>query len=382
MEDLTARKRVFKGKVTRVENAVNSLTKDNVSAIAVYVDKVQGLINDCAELWNVSAKVCSEEQFVTMDEELALLDSKLTAIRITLKELSVNVVSLPSSSGSVVSEMKLPKIPLPTFSGDLKDWLSYRDLYIASVHQSATLTNAQKFQYLKLSLSGEVAQLLQNIPITDSNYTEAWEVLNQRYQNKRELVNSTLKRLFKQQPIANESPSALRRLLDNTNECVRSLKVLGEPVEHWDTILVYQTTEKLDSESRRQWELSLENNETPTFQQLLNFVEQRVRALIASNSTDRFNTKSETNSPTVKHQGKRVTTVCHSTGECKCEKCGQAHLLYKCADFINLPVRERHAFVKNNSLCFNCLRSSCKLSTCKSGRCRLCQGKHHSLAFC
>ncbi|GFR07835.1 uncharacterized protein TNCT_366971 [Trichonephila clavata] len=47
------------------------------------------------------------------------------------------------------SNFKLPKINIECFSGDYKDWLSFKDLYVSLVHDNMCLSNIQKFQYLK-----------------------------------------------------------------------------------------------------------------------------------------------------------------------------------------------------------------------------------------
>ena len=61
--------------------------------------------------------------------------------------------------------------------------------------------------------------------------------------------------------------------------CVQLLRTLDIPVDQWDTILVFHVAEKLDRDSRQQWELSLKTSELPTFQALCDFIDQRTRAL-------------------------------------------------------------------------------------------------------
>ena len=52
-----------------------------------------------------------------------------------------------------------------------------------------------------------------------------------------------------------ESASNLRKLLETTNEHLRALKDLGQPVDQWDSLLVFWIGDKMDAESRRQWQL-------------------------------------------------------------------------------------------------------------------------------
>ncbi|KAJ8895686.1 hypothetical protein PR048_001022 [Dryococelus australis] len=121
----------------------------------------------------------------------------------------------------------------------------------------------QRFTTTKSCLGREAAVLLKSIPISSANYSEVWAILNAKYENKRELVDSTLKQLFSQPAVQYEN-------------------VLGQPVKHWDSILVFLVTDKLDTESKKQWQLLLTSDEWPTFAQLTQFLEHRTRALASA----------------------------------------------------------------------------------------------------
>ena len=48
--------------------------------------------------------------------------------------------------------VKLPKITLKTFSGDPLDWKSFKETFEAAVHNNESITNIEKFTYLKIYL--------------------------------------------------------------------------------------------------------------------------------------------------------------------------------------------------------------------------------------
>ncbi|CAG7660226.1 unnamed protein product [Allacma fusca] len=81
-----------------------------------------------------------------------------------------------------------------------------------------------------------------------------------------------------------------------TNECVSSLKILERPVEQLDDKLVFLLVQKLDQDSRRQWDLSLESDDPPKFESFMDFLEQRARALV--NHETSKSKPSTTNKPT------------------------------------------------------------------------------------
>ena len=58
---------------------------------------------------------------------------------------------------------------------------------------------------------------------------------------------------------------------------VGALKSLEQPVQHWDTILVYIIAKKLDKGTRLAWERTLENEEIPDFQKLIAFLNKQSR---------------------------------------------------------------------------------------------------------
>jgi len=92
-----------------------------------------------------------------------------------------------------------------------------------------------------------------------------------------------LKSLFGQSALQTESVTGLRKLLDTTIENTRALKVLGQPVDQWNFILMYIVVDKLDPDpSRCNWELSTSSSSPPNFEELKTFLDQRCRALEAT----------------------------------------------------------------------------------------------------
>jgi len=161
------------------------------------------------------------------------------------------VAAIPTTTvSSSKPDIRLPQLTLLPFSGNVQEWTSYRDIFKSTVHDSVSISKAQKLTYLKSTLSGEAARLLQSISLTDDNYDIAWSLLADRYQNDRELLFSIFRRLFHQPNVQQQSASSLRSLIDVTKECIRSLQALRRPVEHWDDVILFQMFQKLDQASK------------------------------------------------------------------------------------------------------------------------------------
>lgn len=117
---------------------------------------------------------------------------------------------IPTSNGSRYA--KLPRIEIPKFNGDPSKWLNYRDLF-ASLVLSSGLSLVEKLQYLKTSLTGTAAHLIQNTTLTAENFHKAWESLLSFYDNPRLQVNTALHSLFNLKPMTRDSSSELEYFL-------------------------------------------------------------------------------------------------------------------------------------------------------------------------
>ncbi|XP_033213965.1 uncharacterized protein LOC117171029 [Belonocnema kinseyi] len=221
--------------------------------------------------------------------------------------------SAPQIAG--LSYRSMPKIELPKFSGSYTEWENFKDLFISLVHSNPGVLSVEKLHHLKSNLIGEAAQLLHRIPITRGNYQCCWDLLSERFENKRVLINSHLAELFSIQPMKAESSSALKEVCNTTIDNVEALSGLEELVDKWSSWLVYITVEKLDRQSRRDWETSLRNStNAPTFDQLKTFLQTRIRTLEVLDSTaNQTNQSSSQKSSKSQFQKKRFVKFTKSS---------------------------------------------------------------------
>ena len=191
------------------------------------------------------------------------------------------------NSGRNAGSIKLPKIELPSFSGNYTEWTSFYDLFNASVHSNSSLKQAEKLNYLKSALKGEAFTLVKNLTITDANYENARDILEQRYANKRFIVRMHLDEMLNQGSIKSENGISLRKLLETVQENIAALEAQGCNCNDWGPILLHVLAGKLDVETREQWELQQSGTELQELTDLLRFIDTRARALetIEKNST-------------------------------------------------------------------------------------------------
>ncbi|KAJ8720595.1 hypothetical protein PYW08_006060 [Mythimna loreyi] len=311
----------------------------------------------------------TEDLYTDYKTELqdCLIKFKLDSSTVALSSSKV----MESNVGQSFS-VRLPKISIPSFSGKYTEWTSFRDLFMSLIHNNKALDDVQRLHYLKGYLTGEAEQLLRHIPVTASNYKVCWDQLEHRYNNKLHLANCILKRFMNQKNITSESSSAIKELLDTTNECLNALNNLNIDISSWDIIVIYIISLKLDTESRKLWETQIckFNNELPKINDLQEFLEQRFRSLEFLDNKVSYRSNNST----------RTTKAMHVTSNATCEFCAESHKLINCKKFSKENVDSRRDFVQTNKLCFNCLGPNHSVFSCRlSTSCRICRKRHHSL---
>ncbi|GBL98544.1 hypothetical protein AVEN_139957-1 [Araneus ventricosus] len=80
---------------------------------------------------------------------------------ITDPEHSISSVS--SCNASVLSEVKLPTLFVPTFNGKIENWIMFKDMFVASVIENKSISNSMKLQYLKASCRDEALRVIRSI---------------------------------------------------------------------------------------------------------------------------------------------------------------------------------------------------------------------------
>lgn len=247
MEDLLKRKKVIKGKVTRLINLIDGLNTESISLpeLEINLENLNSLIECTNGIFDEILVTCDDTEYDKYEEESHEILDRLNASKIKMRTMrlqfnsNLGTANLQTNANIFGHNVNLPKLNLPSYSGNVTEWISFCDLFTASIHDNKNLSDAQKLQYLKLSLKGDAAFLIQSIQISDNNYQKAWEILKDRYENNSEIISATLDRLFSQQNVTHEISQGLRRLIDTTTQCLDTLKILKQPVEHWDAIIIH-----------------------------------------------------------------------------------------------------------------------------------------------
>lgn len=299
-------------------------------------------------------------------------------------------------------EKSTPKIQIPDFHGNYNQWLTFKDLYLESVHNNPILSKAQKMQHLKTKLKGEAEKLVQHLGISAENYASCWELLTHRYDNKRLLFTSYINTLLNQPNIQQPTAASIRKLHDVMRECLNGLKNIGLDITNWDPIVVHLLVQKLDSVTYNEYMKEIKcPREFPDLKEFAEFLESKFMSLEAlqsssqriSSSTKPWKSekqpqkapesrnnfyKNKTRGSSYFNKSQNSPKAFFTTAK-TCPICKTNHILMNCEKFLAMNAHERIDTVRNLQLCKNCLYSHGE-KQCKSRKtCVLCHKTHHTL---
>ncbi|CAG7820924.1 unnamed protein product [Allacma fusca] len=162
MEDLVARRKLLKGKLTRLKNKIEDATIEwELSTITLYDDQLDDVRVEFDSLYDEILKICPEEEEEEHQLQYNASADRVDEVKLAIQQIMRSLVGtqqtpqanrnrrLSREPTQKEVNVKLPKFDIPTFSGNLLDWTLFCDLFSSSVHTNASLGDAQKLQYLK-----------------------------------------------------------------------------------------------------------------------------------------------------------------------------------------------------------------------------------------
>lgn len=269
-----------KSKITRVKTFIEEFPLDSEQPVQQYEARLAMLDAAFTSFTDFHNEYVAEadseheeheEYFIPVEQ--TYLETKSTLQLIIQTRRSREMIPIPGQVNpnqlTPKSEVRLPRLSLPSFAGDYSEWTTFFDLFKCTVDQNISLTNAQKLQYLKSVLKGEALQLIQNFSITDDNYGNAWEKLQQRYNRKKHIIYNYIKKFTELPNVIQQNAGKLRHLTSTSDVILRGITSLG--YESRDPWIIYLLLQKLDPETQSMWSLESSGNDEPTQEQFFTF---------------------------------------------------------------------------------------------------------------
>ena len=143
---------------------------------------------------------------------------------------------------------------MPDFSGNYKEWESFRDKFRSTVVDKPGVPDITKLRHLRTHVKVNAASLVQSYSFTDSNFKIVWEKLCDKYENKRRLINSHIAVIFSLEKMSKPSLADLKLILVGINTLLSALKLLGRSIDSWDDLIILHVVSLFDNETKKQWE--------------------------------------------------------------------------------------------------------------------------------
>ncbi|XP_065911263.1 uncharacterized protein [Dysidea avara] len=283
----------------------------------------------------------------------------------------------PSHQSQMFATSRLPKLTLPTFSGDPLTWQTFWDSFYVAIHANPNLCGIQKFSYLKAQLEGDAARTIAGLPLTDSNYNHAISLLEDCYGQNHKIILAHMQALLEMSSPSNNLTS-LRFFYDSVESHIRGLSSPGKSEQSYGDLLIPIIMGKLSVDIQRN--LAREHSNSPwNLPDLMAGIQKEIR-ILESGLYDPHKTMPKSTAAAL-HLGSPDQTgkkQVHSDSKRKqqCVFCKKAHSPHNC-DVVT-DCQKRFDIVKGSNLCFNCLAHH-RVSQCPSKfRCRKCKKKHHT----
>ncbi|CAB4034050.1 Hypothetical predicted protein [Paramuricea clavata] len=163
-------------------------------------------------------------------------------------ESSLSQATVPPTSNSTV---RLPKLELKHFNGNIMEWTTFWDSYSSSIHENPNFSGIDKFNYLHSLLEKSAAEAISGLKITSANYQEAIDILDKRFGNQQQIVNAHMNALLNLPKVTNvDDLKALRQLHDKVESHMRGLKSLEVDSGSYGSLLTPILIDKLPKELR------------------------------------------------------------------------------------------------------------------------------------
>ncbi|UYV63025.1 hypothetical protein LAZ67_2002879 [Cordylochernes scorpioides] len=316
-----------------------------------------------------------------------------------------------SAANSVVNTeskrtIRLPKVELPKFKGNLEDWLSWWGQF-SKINDDETLGDVDKFHYLLQAVveGSRAHRLVCSYPITEDNYPKVVQALKDRFGDKNLLIEHYIRRLLKLVVSnARKENLPLDEIYDDLTAHLKNLESLGVNTEMAGVFLYPLVESSLPLDIIQVWqrnpavgygikEEGAENGDksdaSGRLQALMDFLRDEVKGaerMAFAKENFEGNSSMRATGSQLKTPRKTPPTVSNLFGSAfktKCIFCQRDnHLSSRCFVASRLTPSERDQRIKEAKVCFKCLKGNHLKRECRADiKCRNC-GKDHLDIFC
>ena len=271
------------------------------------------------------------------------------------------------------TQVKLPKLNMRKFNGNVTKWSTFWDSFASSMHENPSLSSIDKFNYLVSLLESTAAEAVAGLTPTDANYEEAISTLRKRFGNPQMIINRHMEALLSVPGVmSHQDIRGLRRLHDSIETHVRGLRALKVPAHSYGALLASALVNKLPPELKLILTRELGGSAWDLEQLMTAFgreLDARERVFVSGNTSG--NKKCQPRPPTA------AALVADSSGSRPfCVYCKKEHASSSCSTVTKVAARKES--LHRDGRCFVCLKRHHLSRDCRCNvNCRKCRGRHH-----
>ena len=332
-----------------------------------------------------------------MELEISLEDMEIVDILLTPPDTK------DFSKETTRSAYKRAPLAVPTFSGELKDWVPFWRSFKEAVHDAKDLNDTAKLAYLKSAMKDKNLFRKLNRPSTgDDFYNQMVKMLQDQFDKPIEMHRIYMQSLMDMEPVK-LTKSSLQSFAETICEALDGIRELKQ------TDVIYIITSMavsfLPQKVKQSWDEKLEGcKQVPTAEKLVEFIRAKAdnpsyvdkpvpykpKVLkppvnVASAQPVPASpppTDTTTSSAPVKGNGYSNKVKHQSFPPCRysCPLCSESHYAYSCKVFREKTVAQRKEFATAQSLCSKCLKPGHTPEVCRSKfNSQVCDGPHNTL---
>ena len=267
------------------KTAVSRLTSSQMDLhmVNLYQEELGEFKKELSEIRNEVLTIFKEGSDDLIGKVLQL-DRQLFDLSVIVKCLLYNPDSteaLATSSTVPASKtrgVKLPKIDIPIFNGELLNWQSFWEQFCIAIHDRNDISLTDKLVYLRHSLTdGTAKSIIEGLSSSGDEYPKAIEALKNRFNCSRLLHHTHVKRIYEIPNVKEGSGRELRKLRDVSQQHLRALKAKSQ--EPSGPFIASLLELKLDQNTLFEWQKASQGSKDVTqYTELLEFRNLRAQA--------------------------------------------------------------------------------------------------------
>ena len=314
-----------------------------------------------------------------------------TGISMPPRQPNQVVIESPSSQRSTSNNrsqgVRLPKISLPRFHGDITKFQHFWQTFCCAVGESEDLSNVHKLNYLVNSLEGQAYKALEGLEICEENYEKAKTLLQERFGKKQSIISAHMHALLKLQSSENERTADLRAIYDTIMVHIRGLESLGVSSDNYGSLLIPVIISRMPEDIALQVTRQT-SKDVWSIEEIMTTIQQEIEAREVSRKMvgkekRRNASRQQQHTPSVSTTKSFVARPESSLKNKKAIQCyfyNKGHFSNECKEVTD--VKQRKAILQAAKRCFRCLRLGHLSKDCNFNRkCFHCNGNHNS-ALC